>query len=161
MSWKPEILDADGQTWVGNALRFATQEECKAYSSDLASRWSGAHTPRAVESDSPINYVWRGGRAVYLTPEERRATEIDISQARLARVLGVDEGEDECDCCGQSFPKGQVTFVGLPNNAGTEASACPKCRGHDIGRCRYCERVYDVDDLSEKNVCERCEMEGE
>ncbi len=67
MSYKPEVLAAgDGDTWAGNALRFATAAEAEQYVSDLAMRWTAVNDTRVVVSDDPVNYELRNGRAVPL-----------------------------------------------------------------------------------------------
>lgn len=60
MSWKPEVI-ADGNSWVGNALRFATREEAEANVRDLAWRWTLVRDTRVVESDEPVNYAYADG----------------------------------------------------------------------------------------------------
>lgn len=59
MSFKPEVQTAgDGDTWSGNALRFATYDEAYANARDLAGRWMMVTAYRAVESSDPVNYRW-------------------------------------------------------------------------------------------------------
>jgi hypothetical protein len=62
MSWKPEVIAEKNGKWVGNALRFATKEEAEANVRDLASRWFAVTETRAVESDDPVNYIYRDGQ---------------------------------------------------------------------------------------------------
>ena len=72
MSWKPEVDTGDG-IWVGNALRFATKEECDGYLSDLFSRWTTVRSIRAREDTLPVTYRWDGKlRYIKDDPEERR-----------------------------------------------------------------------------------------
>ena len=67
MSYKPEVQTAgDGDTWTGNALRFATAAEAEQYVSDLAMRWTAVEDTRVIEDDEPVNYELRNGRAVAL-----------------------------------------------------------------------------------------------
>jgi hypothetical protein len=87
MSWKPEVDTGDG-VWTGNALRFATEEEAKAYVADLYSRWMSVRATRAVKCDLPVNYKW-DGRLVHIKVDPTEA-EIERSQARLASILGED-----------------------------------------------------------------------
>jgi len=64
MSWKPEVIaDSSGQ-WAGNALRFATSAEAQAYVEDLSWRWTAVRQTRTTESDEPVNYAWKDGKAV-------------------------------------------------------------------------------------------------
>ena len=66
MSYKAEVIaDASGK-WCSSALRFATQAEAAAYASDLFGRWTAVRETRVTESDEPVNYAWRDGRAVGL-----------------------------------------------------------------------------------------------
>lgn len=57
------IADSTGK-WCGNALRFATADEAKAYGQDLESRWMSVTDLRVVPSDDPVNYKMVDGRAV-------------------------------------------------------------------------------------------------
>lgn len=43
----------DCRGWATNALRFATEEEARAYASDLASRWMAVKLARVVSDDVP------------------------------------------------------------------------------------------------------------
>jgi hypothetical protein len=61
-SWKPEVIaDASGE-WIGNALRFATEQEAIAYVIDLAVRWTMVRDTRVVPSDDPITYTFVDGK---------------------------------------------------------------------------------------------------
>jgi hypothetical protein len=58
MSYKAEFL-ADGTgTWVSNQLRFATEQEARAY---LAARGIAVGDSRVVESDEPVNCTYNKG----------------------------------------------------------------------------------------------------
>lgn len=68
MSWRPEVIaDSSGQ-WVPNGQRFATREEALASAHDLMMRWILVQEFRATESEEPVNYAWREGRAVPCIP---------------------------------------------------------------------------------------------
>lgn len=55
MSWKWEMQDGD--KWITNGLRFATEAEAKQYGSDLGMRWLAMPEPaRAAESDDPVTH---------------------------------------------------------------------------------------------------------
>jgi hypothetical protein len=63
-SFKPEVqTSGDGDAWNGNACRFATQDEALRYVDDLMFRWTRVTDTRVVESDDPVNYQWKDGRA--------------------------------------------------------------------------------------------------
>lgn len=52
-SYKAEVIaDSSGQ-WVGNSLRFATEELAESYVQDLAYRWTSVRATRVVASDDP------------------------------------------------------------------------------------------------------------
>jgi hypothetical protein len=57
MSYKPEVKTSDPD-WHGNACRFATEDEAKAYVLDLSWRWTSVRETRVVPSDDPVNYQW-------------------------------------------------------------------------------------------------------
>ena len=57
MSYKPEVITRVGGEWAGNAVRFATREEARAYVYDLAMRWTLVIDTRVVESDDPVTYA--------------------------------------------------------------------------------------------------------
>lgn len=63
-SWAPEVIADNSGKWVGNAMRFATREECEANVRALANRWFAVIETRVVESDDPVNYRWVDGQAV-------------------------------------------------------------------------------------------------
>lgn len=58
MSYKAEVIADSSGKWVGNGLRFATQEETQKYAYDLASRWSLVTDVRVVESTDPVLHVF-------------------------------------------------------------------------------------------------------
>jgi hypothetical protein len=53
MSWAPQALTDSGQ-WVGNDLRFATEEEAESFLAEL----SLCLNTRVVESSDPVHYRW-------------------------------------------------------------------------------------------------------
>jgi len=68
MSWKSEVIaDSSGQ-WVGNGLRFATQEEAKAYGQDLSWRWTAVRSVRETESPEPVQNEFKDGKVIFLAP---------------------------------------------------------------------------------------------
>lgn len=70
MSFKPEVIADSTAKWAGNATRFATEAEAKAYVQDLSSRWLAVRDHRVVECEDPITYAWDfdAGRAIPLKP---------------------------------------------------------------------------------------------
>lgn len=50
-------------SWTGNSMRFATEEEAKTYLAELGSRWFGFDRSRVVETDDPVTYAIVGGVA--------------------------------------------------------------------------------------------------
>ena len=54
-SYAPEVIADDSGKWAGNALRFATREEAKAWVEDLRCRWFLVREVRVVESNEPVN----------------------------------------------------------------------------------------------------------
>jgi hypothetical protein len=65
-SFKPEVIADSSGEWSGNACRFATEDEAKAYVHDLFMRWTLVRETRVVPSDDDVNCKWEGGRAVFL-----------------------------------------------------------------------------------------------
>lgn len=62
MSWKPEVVADSTGKWIGNALRFATEEEALANVRDLAARWTSVRETRVVECGDPVNYTFVNGK---------------------------------------------------------------------------------------------------
>lgn len=96
MSFKAEVIaDGSGQ-WVANQLRFATDDEAKAYVKDLAWRWtaslgrrcwSGKQFMRARDENAfPVYYFWEM-QPVGMT----WAQKLRIATAQLGRPLTLDE----------------------------------------------------------------------
>ena len=55
MSWKVEVLVDDSGEWVGDQLRFKTEQEALAYARDLEFRCSAVRDKRMVQSSDPVN----------------------------------------------------------------------------------------------------------
>ena len=63
MSWKPEVQTAgDGDTWIGNGLRFATKAESESYVMDLAMRWTAVKDVRSIEVTDPVTHHITAGQ---------------------------------------------------------------------------------------------------
>lgn len=60
-SFKAQVIADNSGKWVNNALRFATRKEAEDYVVDLAWRWTLVRETRVVESDDPVNYVFKDG----------------------------------------------------------------------------------------------------
>jgi hypothetical protein len=58
MSYKAEFLADRTGSWVSNQLRFATEQEARAY---LVSRRIAVRDIRVVESDEPVNCTYNKG----------------------------------------------------------------------------------------------------
>jgi hypothetical protein len=54
MSFKVEVIADSSGKWCGNALRFSTREEARAYAMDLMWRWTSVRETRVVECDDPV-----------------------------------------------------------------------------------------------------------
>jgi hypothetical protein len=65
VSWRPEVIADDFGQFVGNGLRFATEQEAIDNAHDLEMRWTAVRYTRAVPSDDPVNYSYHDGK---LTP---------------------------------------------------------------------------------------------
>lgn len=66
-SYKPVVqVSGEGEKWHDNAMRFATADEAQSSAMDLMMRWTAVTACKAAESDEPVNYVWRDGRAHFL-----------------------------------------------------------------------------------------------
>jgi hypothetical protein len=58
VSWAPEVI-ADGTgKWIGNQLRFATEQEAKGNVTALMMRWFAVRDERVVQSTDPVNATW-------------------------------------------------------------------------------------------------------
>ncbi len=55
MSWKVEVVVDDSGEWVGDPLRFETEQEALAYARDLEFRCSAVRDKRMVRSEDPVN----------------------------------------------------------------------------------------------------------
>ena len=58
MSWKAEVIAYNSGKWVGDTVRFATQQEAWSYLQDLTYRWTAVRYERVVESNDPVNHRW-------------------------------------------------------------------------------------------------------
>lgn len=63
-SYAPEVIADSSGVWVGNALRFPTQEEAAENVRDLSMRWFAVRETRVVESEDEPNYFWLEGKLV-------------------------------------------------------------------------------------------------
>ena len=54
MSYAAEVIADDSGKWVGNGLRFATEEEAQAYATNLMMRWTAVRDTRVVPSSDPV-----------------------------------------------------------------------------------------------------------
>jgi hypothetical protein len=57
-SYKPEVIADSTGKWIGNSLRFATEQEALDNVRDLEMRWFSVRETRVVESDDPVNYTY-------------------------------------------------------------------------------------------------------
>ena len=57
MSYAAEVIADDSGKWVGNGLRFATEEEAQAYATNLMMRWTAVRDTRVVPSSDPVTAV--------------------------------------------------------------------------------------------------------
>jgi hypothetical protein len=55
MSWKVEVVVDDSGEWVGDPLRFDTEQEALAYARDLEFRCSAVRDKRLMKSEDPVN----------------------------------------------------------------------------------------------------------
>ena len=55
MTWKVEVVVDDSGEWVGDPLRFDTNQEALAYARDLEFRCSTVRDKRVVKSEDPVN----------------------------------------------------------------------------------------------------------
>jgi len=85
MSYGGEVIADSTGKWCGNSLRFATEEEAKAYVDDLMWRWTSVCKRRVVQSDDPVNYRWDGSRARPLIDAQ---TMSNLEQGEISDRLG-------------------------------------------------------------------------
>jgi len=57
-SFAAEVIADSSGKWVGNGVRFPTEQEAKDYVRDLARRWTLVRDTRVVMSTEPPNYNW-------------------------------------------------------------------------------------------------------
>jgi hypothetical protein len=53
-SYAAEVIADNSGKWVGNGLRFATEEEAQAYVHGLMWRWMAVRDTRVVPSSDPV-----------------------------------------------------------------------------------------------------------
>jgi hypothetical protein len=58
MTWKVEVVVDDSGEWVGDPLRFQTEQEALAYARDLEFRCSAVRDKRMVKSEDPVNRIF-------------------------------------------------------------------------------------------------------
>lgn len=65
-SWKVEVqtLDAGGDSWSTNSIRFATFDEAQKAATSLRNRWMMVKNDRVSPSDDDVNYKIEDGREV-------------------------------------------------------------------------------------------------
>lgn len=66
MSYAAEVIADNSGVWVGNQLRFATEQEAVDYVCDLHYRWTSVRETRVVATDDPIICAWIDGQLCYL-----------------------------------------------------------------------------------------------
>lgn len=66
MSYKMEVRTDSTDTFTGNAIAYATEQEALDAGEELMGRWLLVREFRAVESDEPVNYKFENGRNVRL-----------------------------------------------------------------------------------------------
>jgi hypothetical protein len=54
VSYAAEVIADSSGKWVGNGLRFATEEEAQSYVHGLMWRWTAVRDTRVVPSDDPV-----------------------------------------------------------------------------------------------------------
>ena len=70
MAWKIEVVVDDSGEWVGDPLRFKTEQEALAYARDLEFRCSAVRDKRMVKCEDPLNpkFPPTGARLMHRTP---------------------------------------------------------------------------------------------
>ena len=61
MSFAPQVKVIGEDKFVGNALRFATEQEAHDSAYDLSARWTAVIDFHVAPSDDPVNYSYIGG----------------------------------------------------------------------------------------------------
>ncbi|MAH48200.1 hypothetical protein CMI37_20420 [Candidatus Pacearchaeota archaeon] len=69
MSYKLGCRTTESGPFAYNALRFATREEAETYGLELSMRWLALRDWETHESDEPVNYAIKDGKAVRIEME--------------------------------------------------------------------------------------------
>jgi hypothetical protein len=85
MSWRVMVKVTGEPGYTGNALRFATQKEAKAYGSDLYSRWTRVETYKVVRSRDPVN---QGASQASSNPSMESVIPVKWAEAKVRQVAG-------------------------------------------------------------------------
>jgi hypothetical protein len=100
-SYRCEVIaDSSGQ-FVGNGLRFSTEQEAKNYAVDLSCRWTLVRESRVVESDETANYSFVDWK---LKPVCARCGHALDEHERAEGPCNVKSDEEHCVC--YSFVRG-------------------------------------------------------
>ena len=83
MSWRVMVKVTGEPGYTGNALRFATQKEAKAYGSDLYSRWTRVETYKVVRSRDPVN---QGASQASSNPSMESVIPVKWAEAKVRQV---------------------------------------------------------------------------
>jgi hypothetical protein len=70
-SWAPQVRVAGETKFVGNQLRFATEDEAKQQVHNLMMRWLSVEDTRVVATADPVNYRWIDGKLERLPVPEQ------------------------------------------------------------------------------------------
>lgn len=92
MSYQP-MMEFSNQPPVGNALRFATEEEAMASAENLFSRWTVPTGYHAKQSDDPVNYRWDAdqGLVPFTVPDEIEEIENALDDLPDGRGLKIED----------------------------------------------------------------------
>lgn len=116
--YKVQVAGNGENVWSENAIRHQTEEEAKAYASDLLSRWMGADMARVVPSDTPnrepvdpsdprITHNYRTGSRRLASTPQGLVLDLRKHAARSCDSCGSDDnvtadrtlGKDLCQGC--------------------------------------------------------------
>ena len=82
-SYSPEVIADSSGKFVGNNLRFATQDEAERYVNDLADRWMLVIATRVVPTQDPVNSRLNGRFREVVEPPTL-ADHIDAAEYRIS-----------------------------------------------------------------------------